>query len=1099
MTKLPSGTVTFLFTDLEGSTGKWEQHPDAMRVALARHDAILRDAVESNGGHVVKSTGDGVHAVFAEPGDAVVAAADAMGAFTTEPWGETGPLRIRIGIHTGEADERDGDYFGLALNRASRLMSAAHPGQLVCSADTAALVRDALPHTLSLVDLGEHRLRGLERAERVFGVAIAGLPSDFPPLRSLDAFPGRVELPPPSFAPTAAGLAGRRQELARFETAWERAVNGRRQIVLVAGEPGIGKTRIVGAVAHTAHAQGAAVCYGRCDEEPIVPYQPFVEALRPCIGAYATSALEASMHGLEPDLARVFPELAARIEPRAIPVVADPEAERFRFFEAISTLVSAIATAQPTLVVIDDLHWADKPTLLLLRHLVRATATAPLMLVLAYRDVEARKDLALEDLLADLHREPGVTRILLEGLSAPESSVFVHRLAGQDIVDDLVTTLHRETGGNPFFLEELFRHLDESGALPHAADGSIGAPTSPVELPPSVRDVIARRLRRLPDTAQELLTTAAIAGPEFDSAVLERALGAPVITVLDTIDDAVASGLLRAHPDAAGRYVFTHALVRQTLLAGLSAGTRARLHARVGLALEEVRAAQPGAAELALHFRHALPITGARKAVSYALRAGREAIFDLAYEEAVEYFRFAVELLEQHEPDAHDERIDALTELAGALLYVDEREAVETALLAVDTARDAGSAAQFGRAVAVAVEPVYGVLAYPDRITALFDEARKVLGSTEPALQARLRAFEAFKYATHTLHDRAARALAEEAVELARGGDAVTTADAVYSLAVSLEGTTDLDRRVDLGHELLRLGATAGPRASAFGLRVLAGVHLERGDADSLTSTVDDLTRIAARLRWVPAHAYAAQFRATQALLEGRFTDFEACADELHRWSRAYRGAAGMRLMQAAYLAREQGEVATMTRPLAWGDGDRCDLYTRATLAIGACDAGDEGEARRILDATTGPDLATHASEAGWGSALGMLADVAAALGTPAPATTLYDALAPFAGQLLATVLGLACLGAADRYLGMLATVLERWDAADAHFASAVGLETRARGFALLPRTRYWQARSLQERGGERAADALLARVVDDASALGLHALRADAEARRRS
>jgi hypothetical protein len=217
-----------------------------MRAASARHDAILRAAVEAHRGHVVKSTGDGVHAVFAAAPDAVVAASDAVQAFNSETWGSTGPLRIRVGIHTGETDERDGDYFGLALSRVSRLMAAAHGGQVVMSHVSADLVRDVLPDELELLDLGEHRLRGLEQPEHVYELAMSGLASQFPPLRSLDAFPGALALPAPAFAPGDEGLAGRRDELERLERAWQRAVGGTRQLALVAGEPGIGKTRLAG-------------------------------------------------------------------------------------------------------------------------------------------------------------------------------------------------------------------------------------------------------------------------------------------------------------------------------------------------------------------------------------------------------------------------------------------------------------------------------------------------------------------------------------------------------------------------------------------------------------------------------------------------------------------------------------------------------------------------------------------------------------------------------------------------------------------------------------------------------------------------------------
>ena len=189
MGELPSGTVTFLFTDLEGSTRLWEQHPEAMRPALARHDTILRKAVAEHDGHTVKTTGDGMHAVFATAHDAVDAAVAIQLALAAESFDDVGALHIRIGVHTCEAEERDGDYFGSEVNRAARLMSVAHGDQIVVSLATSALVRDA---SVDLVDLGEHRLRDLTNLERVFQVSAPGLVTEFPPLRSLDALPGNL-------------------------------------------------------------------------------------------------------------------------------------------------------------------------------------------------------------------------------------------------------------------------------------------------------------------------------------------------------------------------------------------------------------------------------------------------------------------------------------------------------------------------------------------------------------------------------------------------------------------------------------------------------------------------------------------------------------------------------------------------------------------------------------------------------------------------------------------------------------------------------------------------------------------------------------------
>ena len=231
-TELPTGTVTFLFTDLEGSTRLWEEHPEAMEPSLARHDAILRDAVVAHDGYVVKMRGDGAHAAFANATNAVHAARDAQRALVAEDWGSAGELRVRMGIHTGPAQARDGDYYGSAVNRAARLMSAAHGGQIVVSLATEELARDALSDEVELVDLGEHLLRDLSRPERIFEVRAPDLASGFPGLQTLDAYPTNLPLQLSSFV-------GRESELAAIAEAMRQS-----RLVTITGVGGVGKTRL---------------------------------------------------------------------------------------------------------------------------------------------------------------------------------------------------------------------------------------------------------------------------------------------------------------------------------------------------------------------------------------------------------------------------------------------------------------------------------------------------------------------------------------------------------------------------------------------------------------------------------------------------------------------------------------------------------------------------------------------------------------------------------------------------------------------------------------------------------------------------------------
>src|SRR5581483_6879494 len=574
--------VTFLLTDIEGSTAAWEADADAMAVALARHDELVEQVVTSRGGRLIKTRGEGdaTFSVFDRPSAAAAAAVELQDAINHEPWALRDPMHIRIALHTGEVELRDGDYFGRAVNRAARLRSLAEGGQILCSGATAELVIDSLPDDVVLADLGMRQLRNLARPEHVFELRLESA-DDVPPTQEAEPPIDRPSLPAVLTGPGP--FVGRGHELEQLLSTWQAALAGGMRAVLIAGEPGVGKTRLAGEWSQQAYAQGAVVIYGRCDEDLGAPYQPFAEALRslvPCLGAKRLRGMRGveALLALVPGLSDVLPDLAA-------PTRADADTERYALFDAVVALLELASASAPVELILDDLHWAAKPTLLLLRHLLRFGEHARVQIVGTYRSTDLDRSHPLAAMLADLHRDGTASRINLSGLDEDDVSAYVAEAGYDD--EELARALASVTGGNPFFLIEALRHVDESGGR-----------WDPSTLPQGVREAVSRRLSRLPAETNKALAAAAVVGSRFALDLVEEVVGDDLI---DAFDEACKAGIVIEEPG--GRYRFNHALIRQSLLAELASVRRMRLHQRIATTLE----AQPGAdddrlAELAHHY-----------------------------------------------------------------------------------------------------------------------------------------------------------------------------------------------------------------------------------------------------------------------------------------------------------------------------------------------------------------------------------------------------------------------------------------------------------------------------------------------------------------
>src|SRR4051794_22174517 len=453
----------------------------------------------------------------------------------------------------------------------------------------------------------------------------------------LEDLPGSLRLTSPF------PFVGRSPELARLRQLVPWADDAGRRIVLLGGEAGAGKSRLVREFAGEAAAEGALVLYGGSDAHVRTPYGPFVEALEQLVRALDRDELRAAIGGTGGELARLLPELRTKLEDLPEPAPADPDTERHRLHSAVADVLARLH--RPLLLILQDSHRADAPTPLLPRHLARAAGDARLLVLAPFRDPDADVAAPLAEALADLRRSDAAVRLRVGGLSGDEVAEFVQRAAGAGS-PRLAQAFSELTDGNAFLVCELWRAGGETRMVT-VAGGAIrlAAPLTELGTPESVREVVSRRLTRLEPATAELLELAAVAGPEFEVELLRAAAAPAGPEFLAALEEAVSFGILEELPSRRLAYRFTPELVRRALYDRLSGLQRAELHLRVGSALEGT-AEESGRvlADLAHHFAHAAPYGGTLRGIDYNLRAARAAAAALAFDEAAARFETALEL-----------------------------------------------------------------------------------------------------------------------------------------------------------------------------------------------------------------------------------------------------------------------------------------------------------------------------------------------------------------------------------------------------------------------------------------------------------------------
>jgi DNA-binding SARP family transcriptional activator len=1092
--ELPTGVVTFLLTDIEGSSGLWEADPDAMAAALELHDELMARTMQARGGRLLKTKGEGdsTVTVFRRASDAVAGAVELQKALGAASWPGELELRVRMALHTGEAHEREGDYFGPALNRAARLRALTRGGATVVSRATAEIVHDRLPQEVELIDLGRHELRGLSRLENVFELrpVAAQAASESGAVTVVPAVAG------PSVETPRSRFVGRERELRELVGGLDDAFAGRGRLFLLAGEPGIGKSRLAEEVMAHARARGARVLVGRCWEAGGAPaYWPWVQSLRAYVRQTDSTALRSQLAAGAADLAQIIPELRQHFADLPDLPSLESEGARFRLFDATAEFLRKASENRPILLLLDDLHAADKPSLLLLQFIVRELGSIRMLVVGAYRDLDPIPGQPLTEMLAEVGREPVTRRVSLNGLSEREVAEYVTLMESEMASPELVAALHEETEGNPLFVGEFVRLLSFEGPR------SKSAAEARLAIPQSVSDVITRRLNYLSEECNRTLVLASVIGREFALDALARMSGVSEDELLDLLDEAMAARVVSDVPGGAGHLRFAHVLMRDALYEGVTSARRVRLHGLAVEALEALYSDEPGPhlAELAYH---SIAARDFEKGLRYGQHAGDRALTLLAYEEAARQYETALEALDLGR--GHDRtRCDLLLSLAEAEIRAGNTPAAKKAFLAAaGIARRLGLTRELARAAAgYGGRIVWGRAGDDDRLVPLLEEGLAALGEEDVELRSRLLARLAGALRDEPAGHRRDM-LSSEAVDLARrADDPAALAYALDGRAAAIISPATVAERLALGSELREVAERIGDAeriVQAHFHRIMA--QLQVGDVHGAEVDLGAASRIAHELR-MPAQLWqACGVQAMLALAAGRLTEAEELVPRALALGELAQPTAAIPVyqLQRYTLCDFRGALEEVGPAIS----DLVAEYPArrifsCVLAHLSARLGRLSEAKRTLDELAVDDFWAVPVDQEWLYGMSLLAETTVLLDDADSAAVLYRLLRPWAAlNVVDQAEGIR--GSLARYLGMLAMTGKRWEDAERHFEDALTMNARMGARPWLAHTANDYARMLHARDGrgdrERAQE-LLDRALGTYRELGMDTYAAAAAA----